>query len=169
VQTVPARHAHTRHIHQLGIALAAAAVLPVIAVAGCGSTVANPAAQSAPRVTVTQTVPATPVPAKTTATPAPAKTTAKPAPPAVVININPPASGGNYTYAPNTYVQDIWAAGIVAPADWIVTTGNTLCQAWAAGDSTAYTDQILLAGGIYPYHLATYDAITANDVCPATP
>jgi len=24
-----------------------------------------------------------------------------------------------------------------------------------------------MPGGIYPYHLATYDSITASDLCPA--
>lgn len=88
--------------------------------------------------------------------------------PAKVIVIQPAATSGD-TGIPNPYAQDIWNAGIVAPAGWVDQTGQELCSAWQAGDTVSYTDQLLLAGGIYPEHLATYDAITAQDVCPGTP
>ena len=71
--------------------------------------------------------------------------------------------------APDSYVQDIWNAGITAPAGWIDSTGQALCSAWESWDTTTYTDQILTAGGIHPYHLVTYDTITAQDLCPGTP
>lgn len=67
-----------------------------------------------------------------------------------------------------SYAQDITNAGIVAPVSWINQTGPTLCADWASGMSWTQTDNaVLLPGGIYPSHLATYDSITASDLCPA--
>ena len=85
----------------------------------------------------------------------------KPAPAPVVVQPAPAAAGNSQ------YVNDILAAGIVAPAAWITTTGNTLCQDWNTdGVPVAVTDQTVLeAGGILPQHVATFDAITAADVC----
>ena len=75
----------------------------------------------------------------------------------------PGSSGGSG----DQYAQDIQNAGIVAPVAWIDKTGQTLCADWAAGDTESWTDQnVLLAGGIHPNHLATYDSITNSDVCP---
>ena len=69
----------------------------------------------------------------------------------------------------DAYAQDILNAGITAPVSWIGSTGQTLCSDWAAGQTTTTTDQLLLNGGILPAHLATYDSITAQDLCPSTP
>ena len=66
------------------------------------------------------------------------------------------------TYA--GYVADIHAAGITAPATWIVQTGETLVSDWRNGQTTAQTDQILLAGGILSGHLAAFDSITRQDL-----
>ncbi len=66
------------------------------------------------------------------------------------------------TYA--GYVADIHAAGITAPDTWIVQTGETLVSDWRNGQTTAQTDQILLAGGILPGHLAAFDSITQQDL-----
>ena len=67
----------------------------------------------------------------------------------------------------SSYVQDILNVGIVAPASWITSTGNTLCADWANGEpAPGGTDNILLAGGILPIHTAIYDSITAQDLCP---
>ena len=38
-----------------------------------------------------------------------------------------PVAAGN-----SQYVNDILAAGVLAPAGWITATGNTLCQDWDA-------------------------------------
>jgi hypothetical protein len=88
----------------------------------------------------------------------------KPAPAPVVVQPAAPAApaAGN-----SQYVNDILAAGIVAPAGWITATGNTLCQDWNTdGVPVSVTDQTILeAGGILPQHVATFDAITAADVC----
>lgn len=84
----------------------------------------------------------------------------KPAP-APVVTQPAPAAGNSQ------YVNDILAAGIVAPAAWITATGNTLCQDWNTdGVPVSVTDQTVLeAGGILPQHVATFDAITSADVC----
>jgi len=66
------------------------------------------------------------------------------------------------TYA--GYVADIHAAGITAPDTWIVQTGEALVRDWRNGQTTAQTDQILLAGGILPGHLAAFDSITQQDL-----
>ena len=71
------------------------------------------------------------------------------------------------TYA--GYVADIHAAGISAPDTWIVQTGETLVSDWRNGQTTAQTDQILLAGGILPGHLAAFDSITQQDLGPNRP
>jgi hypothetical protein len=55
------------------------------------------------------------------------------------------------------YAADIANAGIAAPYGWLMSTGNSLCDDWAAGETTAQTDPILTAGGIYAYHLVTFD------------
>ena len=66
------------------------------------------------------------------------------------------------TYA--GYLADIHAAGITAPDTWIVQTAETLVSDWRNGQTTAQTDQILLAGGILPGHLAAFDSITQQDL-----
>lgn len=89
---------------------------------------------------------------------------AKRAPAPVVVQPAPAsAAPGN-----SQYVNDILAAGIVAPAGWITATGNTLCQDWNTdGVPVSVTDRTVLeAGGILPQHVATFDAITSADVCP---
>jgi hypothetical protein len=51
-----------------------------------------------------------------------------------------------------------------APDTWIVQTGETLVSDWRNGQTTAQTDQILLAGGILPGHLAAFDSVTQQDL-----
>jgi hypothetical protein len=63
---------------------------------------------------------------------------------------NVPAQSGAY----GPYLDALAAAGIVAPDNWAVQAGNNLVSAWRQGFTTAQTDQYLLAGGIYPSHLA---------------
>lgn len=80
----------------------------------------------------------------------------------------PPPAPAPAPAPPTSYAQDITNAGIVAPVAWINSTGATLCADWASGMSWTQTDNaVLVPGGIYPYHLATYDSITASDLCPA--
>jgi hypothetical protein len=120
-----------------------------LAVAACGTrTVVIP---SAATPTVTVTPGSTSAPQATTTVPAP-QAPAAPAAPA-----GTPASN---------YAQDIADAGIVAPPGWLASTGQRLCADWQNGESTDQTDQILLAGGIHPNHLAAFDSITNSDVCP---
>jgi hypothetical protein len=78
-----------------------------------------------------------------------------------------PAAPAPAVTSNSQYVNAILAAGIVAPAGWITATGNTLCQDWNTdGVPVATTDRTVLeAGGILPQHVATFDAITAADVC----
>ena len=65
---------------------------------------------------------------------------------------------------PTRYVTDILNAGITAPTTWIASTGQTLVRDWQAGYTAAWTDaDVLTSGGIYAYHLATFDQITARD------
>jgi hypothetical protein len=114
-----------------------------LAIAACGTkTVVVPEA-AAPTVTVTSN-PA-PEPQATTTVPAPQAPAGTP---------------------PSNYAQDIANAGIVAPLSWLTSTGARLCADWQNGESTSQTDQLLLAGGIHPSHLAVFDSITNSDVCP---
>jgi hypothetical protein len=124
-------------------------VISVIAaglvIAACGTrTVVIPAAAT-PTVTVTPG--SAPAPQTTTVAPG-AQAPAPAAPP------------------PSDYAQDIASAGIVAPLGWLTTTGDRLCADWRNGESTAQTDQLLLAGGIHLNHLGLFDSITNSDVCP---
>ncbi len=126
--------------------LGISAIAAGLAVAACGAkTVVIPEAAT-PTVTVTPSP--TPAPQATTTVPAP------PAPPAPPVT---PASN---------YAQDIANAGIVAPLSWLTSTGEHLCADWQNGESTDQADQLLLAGGIHPNHLAVFDCITNSDVCP---
>lgn len=79
-----------------------------------------------------------------------------------MVVVPPPA----YPGPPSSYVSDVLAMGIVGPASWIVSTGETVCADWANGETTAATDPLLQAGGLYVYHDAIFDAITNEDVCP---
>lgn len=142
--------------------LAVGAVIAVVILLLNRNTTAAPAASS----TTTSAAPSSPVPAASS----PAGASASPtvtvtrAPPTAIV-IQPPSSSGD-TGTPDSYVTDIWNAGIVAPASWIQSTGQQLCSAWEAGDTTDATDQQLLAGGIYQDHLAPFDSITRSDLCP---
>jgi hypothetical protein len=125
-------------------------VISVIAaglvIAACGTrTVVIPAAAT-PTVTVTPS-----------SAPAPQTTTVAPGAQAPAPAAPPPSSN---------YARDIADAGIVAPLGWLTTTGSRLCADWQNGESTAQTDQLLLAGGIHPNHLGLFDSITNSDVCP---
>jgi len=92
---------------------------------------------------------------------------AVPAQPAPAAPAGPPqATWGRPPDPGPAYAADIANAGITAPYGWLMSTGNTLCADWAAGETTAQTDPVLTAGGIYAYHLATFDAITNADMCP---
>jgi hypothetical protein len=102
-------------------------------------------------------------PAANTA-PAHPKTAPRPAhstpPPAPAANGARPAPAGSDKYA-----QDILNAGITAPVSWIDSTGQKIVADWKAGYTAAWTDQnVLLPDGVYPYHLATFDQITARDL-----
>jgi hypothetical protein len=66
---------------------------------------------------------------------------------------------------PATY-QMSWPWASWGPASWIVSTGEAVCADWANGETTAATDPLLQAGGLYVYHDAIFDAITNEDVCP---
>ena len=69
---------------------------------------------------------------------------------------------------PAGYVQHILAAGITAPAAWIGQTGQQLAGYWQRGYTAAWTDaNVLTPGGIYAYHLAAFDQITARGPGPA--
>jgi hypothetical protein len=123
-----------------------------LAIAACGTrTVVIP---SAATPTVTVTPGSTSAPQATTTVPGSQPPAAPPAPAAPA---GTPASN---------YAQDIADAGIVAPPGWLASTGARLCADWQNGQSTDQTDQILLAGGIHPNHLAAFDSITNSDVCP---
>lgn len=98
----------------------------------------------------------------TTAAPA-AATAPAPAPASA-----PDTTANGTAHSAATYVSDIAAAGIVAPADWVQSTGNNLCTAWNAGQTTAQTDPTLLAGGVSQAHLSLFDSITVQDLCPTT-
>ena len=80
----------------------------------------------------------------------------------------PDTSSGS-TGATGSYSQDIAKAGIAAPEPWLDNTGQQLCADWNAGQTTAQTDPILIAGGILPEHLTLFDNITVLDLCPSTP
>jgi hypothetical protein len=118
-----------------------------LAIAACGTrTVVIPAAAT-PTVTVTPG--------------------SAPAPPTqTVAPVAPGAQAPAPAAPPSNYAQDIADAGIVAPAGWLASTGERLCADWQDGESTAQTDQLLLAGGIHASHLGLFDSITNSDVCP---
>jgi hypothetical protein len=65
---------------------------------------------------------------------------------------------------PARYATDILQAGITAPVAWINSTGQKIVADWKAGYTDAWTDQnVLLPDGVYQYHLAPFDQITARD------
>jgi len=129
--------------------LGISAIAAGLAIAACGTkTVVIPEAAT-PTVTVTPG-----------SAPAPQATTTVPAPQA------PAAPGAPAATPPSNYAQDIANAGIVAPLSWLTSTGERLCADWQNGESTDQTDQLLLAGGIHPNHLAVFDSVTNSDVCP---
>ncbi len=62
------------------------------------------------------------------------------------------------TYGP--YLDDLARAGIVAPDDWAVQAANNLEAAWGRGETEKQTDrEYLIPGGIFPNHLAAFNAI----------
>ena len=64
----------------------------------------------------------------------------------------------------SSYATDILSAGITAPVSWINSAGAQITADWRAGYTAAWTDaNVLTPGGIYAYHLATFDQITARD------
>ena len=76
----------------------------------------------------------------------------------------PPNAAAANGAVPAGYATDILQAGITAPVAWINSTGQKIVANWRAGYTAAWTDQnVLLPGGIYQYHLATFDQITARD------
>jgi hypothetical protein len=75
-----------------------------------------------------------------------------------------PAPAAPASADPDRYAADILNAGITAPAAWIDKTGQQLVAYWDKGYTAAWTDaNVLTPGGIYQYHLATFDQITARD------
>jgi hypothetical protein len=153
---------------QLNINGKVAAIVAASAVACSGlglavsQAVSSPAPQAAPAAKA--------VTSPTTANPTPTA----PAPQnKIIINNNPVSPNVGVPANPNygagqfpTYEADIANAGIAAPAGWLDTTGEQLCTDWAAGEGTSQTDPQLLAGGIYQQHLAIFDELTNNDLCP---
>lgn len=128
----------------LALALIGGAAAGGATLAGSHATVIRPAANTAPAAPK-----ATPKPGKVTP-PAPAARGARPITPALA--------------GPDRYAQDILNAGITAPVSWIDKTGQQLVADWRAGYTAAWTDaNVLTPGGIYAYHLATFDQITARD------
>jgi hypothetical protein len=58
------------------------------------------------------------------------------------------------------YLTALANAGITAPSAWAIQTAQNLEAAWANGQTEDQTDnQYLLPGGIYPQHLAVFNAI----------
>jgi hypothetical protein len=58
------------------------------------------------------------------------------------------------------YLTALANAGINAPSDWAIQTAQNLEAAWANGETEDQTNnQYLLPGGIYPQHLAEFNAI----------
>ncbi len=126
--------------------LGISAIIAGLGIAACTTrTVVVPEAAN-PTVTVTPSSQA-----------APQVTTTVPAPQAPAASAAAP---------PSNYAQDIADAGIVAPLSWLNQTGEQVCADWLNGESTDQTDQLLLAGGIHPDHLAVFDSITNSDLCP---
>jgi hypothetical protein len=125
------------------------AIAAGLGIAACGTRTVVIPAGATPTVTVTPS-----------SGPAPQATTTVPGPQAPAAPSVPPAA------PPSNYAQDIANAGIVAPLGWLTSTGEQLCADWENGESTAQTDQFLLAGGIHANHLAVFDSITNSDVCP---
>jgi hypothetical protein len=94
------------------------------------------------------------------AAPAPKATHSAPAKPAHHSAASPAAASA----VPAGYATDILNAGITAPVSWINATGQKVVADWRAGDTAAWTDaNVLTPGGVYPYHLSTFDQITARD------
>jgi hypothetical protein len=80
-------------------------------------------------------------------------------------DVTPPTSPTSTPGTSSNYAQDIINAGINAPVDWIVSTGEQLCAEWRSGTTTSATDQILLAGGVHVDHLDAFNSITNADLC----
>jgi hypothetical protein len=75
----------------------------------------------------------------------------------------PPAPTANGA-VPARYATDILQAGITAPVAWINSTGQKIVADWKAGYTAAWTDaNVLTPDGVYSYHLAPFDQITARD------
>jgi hypothetical protein len=137
--------------------LGISAIAAGLGIAACGTKTVVIPEGSTPTVTVTPG--SAPAPQATTTVPAP-QAPAAPAAPA------PAAPAAPAAPPPSNYAQDIANAGIVAPQPWLTSTAEQLCADWQNGESTAQTDQLLLAGGIHADHLAAFDSITNSDVCP---
>ena len=126
--------------------IAAVAAASVMA-AGGGAAAGVALTHSAPKPATAAPNPAKPAPATTEPVPLPAAPGA-------------PASA----QASDQYVQDIWNAGVTAPASWIDPHGRTLVADWRAGDTKAWTDANVLApGGVSPYHYGSFDQVTERD------
>ena len=144
--------------------VAAIVAASVVACAGLGLAVSQAASSPAPQPAAVHKV-VIPAPQPTPTPPPPQNKIIinnNPVSPNVSVPVNPNYGAGQFP----TYEADIATAGIVAPAGWLDTTGEQLCNDWTAGEGSSQTDQQLLAGGIYPQHLANFDQITNNDLCP---
>jgi hypothetical protein len=100
------------------------------------------------------------------AAPAPASSAAQPGVSATINNdpVTAPIAAGDPGYAQYSgtfpsFEQAVDASGIVAPHWWDDATAVKLIADWQAGYGTSYTDQILLAGGLHPDHLALFDSL----------
>jgi len=58
------------------------------------------------------------------------------------------------------YLDALANAGVTVQSDWAIQTAQNVEAAWANGETEAQTDQqYLIPGGVYPQHLAIFDAI----------
>jgi hypothetical protein len=146
--------------------VAAIVAASVVACSGLGLAVSQAVSSPAPQPEAVHKVVTPPPAPKPTPTPPPPQNKIiinnDPVSPNVAVPANPNYGAGQFP----TYEADIANTGIVSPTGWLDTTGVQLCNDWAAGEGTSQTDQQLLAGGIYPQHLAIFDQITNNDLCP---
>jgi len=119
---------------------------------------------------------AAPVSAAQAPAAAPASPAAQPAVNATINNspVTAPIAAGDPGYAQYSgtfpsFEQAVDASGIVAPHWWADATAVKLIGDWQAGYGTSYTDQILLAGGLYPQHLSVFNSLVTQyyGVAPA--
>ena len=80
-----------------------------------------------------------------------------------------PGHGARVWRARRWRLRHIVNAGIVTPEPWLTSTGEELCTSWNEGGLTSQTDSILSDAGILPEHIASFNQITMQDLCPSNP